>query len=996
MKLKMNFKSLLLMVSLMMFGGIVIAQRVITGKITDKQTKETLIGANVKVVGTNSGAVSDIDGNYSVKIPAGATQLEFSYTGYTAQIVTLATSNVIDVELSQGKALEELVVVGYGTQKRKDLTGSITSITSENFVKGPIQTPEQLVMGKVAGLQITTNGGQPGSGSTMRIRGGSSLNASNEPLIVIDGVPVDNTYKSDGSPSINGAANPLSLINPNDIESITVLKDASSTAIFGARASNGVIMIVTKKGDSGRFKFNVSNIASLSKLNNRVDVLSAQEYRDVVNQRGTDAQKKLLGNYNTDWQDLIYRTAKNNDFNISASGSIAGAVPIRVSVNRLDQNGILLNSSMNRTGASVNLSPKLFNNALKVDVNYKISHTQNHFADKGAIGNAVSFDPTQSPYSTNAELGGYFEWTRTDGTPNNLSPRNPLSLLELKKDDSKVTRQIGNVKLDYNLPFFKALTATVNVGADIVNSEGLKETPHYAAASFNTKGYRGEYNQQKTNKLFDAYLTYSKQIKASKLDVTAGHSYQNFYNATRGFDIDSVPDVANSKLITVRPQFPDTSRNVIMSFFGRAVYNIMDKYIITGTLRADGSSRFSKENRWGYFPSAAVAWKLSEESFIKNMNTFSDLKLRLGYGITGQQDVNCDYCYFSKYTPGQATASHQIGNQFINTLRPEGYDQNFKWETTTTYNVALDYGFAKGKVFGSVDFYRRNTNDLIGEINVPAGSNLKNRILTNVGSLYNKGVELVVNYNIINTNKTNWTVGFNATRNINKVTKLSENIDSRATGIEVGGIDGGVGNNIQIQVVGQPRNTFLVYKQVYDTNGKPIEGVFEDLDGNGVINQDDRYYYNSPNPQYYLGFSNALTYKNLNFGFTLRSNIGNYMYNNVFSNKGVYDQISTADGFLANIHANALETNFSKISATNIKSDYYMENASFLRMDNIYLGYNFSSLFKSKINLNASFNIQNAFVITKYRGLDPEIFSGIDKDLYPRARTYALAVNLGF
>ncbi len=977
MKLKFNFKSLLLLVSFLTFGNLLLAQRSIKGVVSDAQNKETLIGANVKVVGTAKGAVSDLDGNYSIELPAGATQLEFSYTGYATQIVTIGASNVVDIAMKQGRLMDELVVVGYGTQKRKDLTGSITSITSENFVKGAIQTPEQLVSGKVAGVQITSNGGRPGAGSTIRIRGGSSLNASNDPLIVIDGVPVDNG-------TINGASNPLGLINPADIESMTILKDASATAIYGVRASNGVIMIVTKRGATGAPKFNFSSMNSVSRLTKKVDVLTADEYREAVGKYGTPEQKKLLGKANTDWQDLIYRDAISTDNNFSVSGSLGKSFPYRVSLNYANQRGILINTDMSRKAASINLNPNLLNGNLKLDINYKYSTISNNFGDQGAIGNAVQFDPTQDPYDKdNVAMGGYFEWKRADGTPNNLAQRNPLALATLKHDASTVNRQIGNFKADYELPFIKDLHAVMNVGMDLANAKGDKSTPAASAAAFNTKGYVGEYWQNKSNKLFDFYLAYKKELGVVKMDLTAGHSYQNFYNETRGYDKDLVPEI-------IRRSVPDTNTLVILGFFGRANFNFYDKYLLTTTIRREATSRFSPKNRWGTFSSVALAWKLNEENFIKNMGIFSDLKLRVGYGVTGQQDAGGLYDYLAKYTNGETTASYTFGNQVVQTLRPEAYPDN-KWETTSTYNAALDYGFANGKIFGSIDFYNRPTSNLFAEAPVPAGANLKNRIITNVGSLRNKGVEASINYNAISSANQNLNFGFNVTKNINTITKITA--DS-STILLVGDIAGGVGNNVQAHIINYPRNTFYVYQQVYAPNGKPIEGLVKDSNGDGKIDEKDRILYQTSAPTWMLGFNTQYTYKNLNAGFTLRGNIGNYMYNNLYAQRGVLGKIQTADGFLSNIHSNALETEFKVEKETTYKTTYYMENASFLRMDNFYLGYNIP--LAKKVSLGLTFNVNNAFVITKYRGLDPEIFSGIDNDFYPRARTFSLGANLNF
>jgi TonB-dependent starch-binding outer membrane protein SusC len=975
-------KKSLLFLSMMMLVTIAWSQRVIKGTVRDNSSsKEAMIGANVIAVGTKVVVSTDIDGNYSINVPREATQLQFSYVGMETQTITLGASNVLDVILSNSKALDEVVVVGYGTQKRKDLTGSITSITSENFVKGAIQTPEALVSGKVAGLQITSNGGRPGAGSTIRIRGGSSLNASNDPLIVVDGVPLDNG-------TINGASNGLGLINPADIESITVLKDASATAIYGSRASNGVIMIVTKRGSTGAPKFNVSTNVSVGQLTKKVDVFTGDEFRDLVKKRGNADQIKLLGTENTDWQDEIYRDAISHDNNFSVNGSLGKNLPYRVSVNLLQQNGILINTDMTRKSASLGLSPTLLNGALKVDVNYKYALVDNNFGDQGAIGNAVSFDPTQKVTdASNETMGGYFEWKRADGTPNNLAQRNPVALAKLKKDGSSVSRQIGNVKLDYALPFLKDLHAVVNIGMDVANAKGDKSTPAQSAAAFNTKGYQGEYWQNKVNKLFDAYFSYTKSFSSLKWDLTAGHSYQNFYNQARGYDKDLVPEI-------IRRSVPDTSRLVLASFFGRSTFNLKDKYLLTATLRADATSRFSPESRWGYFPSLAFAWKLNEESFIKNSGLFSDLKLRLGWGRTGQQDVGGPYDYLPIYTPGETTASYTFGTKSYTTLRPEAYDRTRQWEQTTTYNVALDYGFFNGKIFGSVDIYNRPTTGLLAEIPVAAGSNLKNRIVTNVGSLTNKGIEFIINYTAIDKGKQNLNFGFNLTRNRNEITSLSKVQSQDAPGIETGGISGGVGNNAQVHKVGYPRNSFYVYQAVYDKAGKPIEGLIADTNGDGKVNADDRIFYNSPDPKLILGFNTQYTNNHFVAGMTLRSNLGNYMYNNVFGDRGVYGKFQTADGFLSNIHTNVLETNFKNDKETIYKTTYYMENASFLRAENIYVGYNFA--LSKKMNLGVNFNVNNAFVITKYKGLDPEIFNGIDNNFYPRARTYSLGVNLGF
>lgn len=963
----------------------VFAQRIIKGKVTENG--EAVIGANVIAKGTKATTTTDIDGNYKLNVPKEATQIEFTYVGMASQLITFGASDVLDVILRPDKALEEVVVIGYGTQKRKDLTGSITSITSENFVKGPIQTPEQLVAGKVAGVQITSNGGRPGGGSTIRIRGGSSLNASNDPLIVIDGVPVDNG-------TINGAPSPLSLINPSDIESITVLRDASATAIYGARAANGVILVVTKKGTTGKPKVNFSTVASVGQVFKTVDVFSADEYKVFLKENspvlGVDT---LLGKTSTNWQDEIYQNALSLDNNISITGSVGKNFPYRVSGNFLNQNGILLNSNMKRTGASVGLSPKFFNEALKVDVNYRVARITNRFADQGAIGSAIVFDPTQPVKSSDTifnQFGGYFEWT-DGGVLSTNSSRNPVGLLKQKQDESTVTRQIGNIQLNYAIPFVEGLKANMNVGFDASSSNGEKRTPARSGAGNINRGYYGEYYQNKTNKLFEVFLNYNKKIGKNNIDVIAGHSYQNFYNETRGFDVDSLPK-GNSP-VTLLQQRPDTSRNVIASFFGRLNYNYKEKYYLTSTLRSDGSSRFASENRWGYFPSLALAWKISEEGFLKGNRFLSDLKLRLGYGVTGQQDINANYGYQPNYILGDITTSYIFGKDTIRTFRPNAYDRNLQWEQTTTYNAAIDFGFFGGKVFGSIDFYNRETERLISEIDVPAGSNLKNTILTNIGSLTNKGFELILNYQAINTKDMNLTIGTNLTRNKNEITFLPVLKDeANQVGIPAGD-NVSIGQKVQIHSINSPRNSFFVYKQKYDDNGKPLEGQFEDLDKNGTVDQKDQYIYKSPDPKILLGFNSQFSYKNFNCGFVMRGSFGNYIYNGVAADNSTLVSLVTADNRPRNVAKSITNTKFIEKNEKQSLSDYFVEDGSFVRMDNAYIGYNFQI---KKTTLGVNFNVTNVFLLTKYTGIDPEIFNGLDQNFYPRPRTYALALNFNF
>lgn len=958
------------------------AEETVKGKVQDDKGN-ALPGASVALKGTNRGVTTNSEGEFSINIPNGQAVLVVSFIGFNSQEIALANRTNINVVLVEDlKTLTEVVVIGYGSQKKKDLTGSIATINAEDFNRGNISSPDQLLTGKVAGVQITSNGGAPGSSSTIRIRGGASLNANNDPLIVIDGVPLDNS-------TINGAPSALSLINPNDIESFNILKDASATAIYGSRASNGVIIITTKKGKAGSgIKVNFSTQGSLAQKTGTVDVLSADQFRALVNAQGNSAQIAVLGKENTNWQEQIYRTAFVSDNNLSLTGSIKGT-PFRVSVGYTNQDGILKTSNMARTSASIGFSPLLLNKHLKIDVNIKGTDIQNVFANQGAIGAAVAFDPTQPVYSSNANLyGGFYEWLNADGSPNTIATRNPVGLLEQTSDKSSVQRSIGNIQLDYKFHFLPALRANVNAGYDYSKSDGHRFVPASAASNFSNGGENKVYTQNKNNKLFDFYLNYVKDLKAieSKVDVMAGYGYQDFINETS----ELVKDAAETKTFSNNPY---KTQNTLVSFFGRLNYSLQDRYLLTFTLRQDGSSRFSKENRWGTFPSAAFAWKVTEMDFLKNSNVLSDLKVRLGYGITGQQDIGQNFAYLARYTPSLANAQYQLGNTFYTTLRAEGYDANIKWEQTATSNAGIDFAFKKARLSGSVDYYLKQTTNLLNVIPVAAGTNLTNQLLTNVGSMENQGFEFMLNYNPIHSEDFDWNIGLNATYNKNKITKLTNNNDPSYQGVLVGGISGGVGSTIQIHSVGYPASSFYVLKQVYDKNGKPIEGVYEDSNGDGKITSDDQYRYKSPAPQVFLGFNSQMTYKNFNFAFVLRSNLGNYVYNNINSSLGAYRNFAGSNGYLANVVSNVNVTQFKE---SQFFSDYYMENASFLRMENINIGYNFAKVFGSNTNMRINATVQNVFTVTNYTGLNPEVQGGIDNNIYPMPRTYSLGLNIGF
>jgi len=969
----------LLVVAFVLMLSSAYAQITVSGIITSED-QQPLIGATILVKGTSTGAVTDVDGKYTLQVSDQNAVLVVSYTGFAEQEITVGTQTQIDIVLKVDvQRLNELVVVGYGSQKKRDLTGSVTNISAKDFIKGNIATPEQLVNGKIAGVQITSNGGAPGAGSRIRIRGGSSLNANNDPLIVIDGVPLDNG-------GISGAANPLSFINPNDIENFTILKDASAAAIYGSRASNGVILITTKKGIAGdKTRINFSSVLSSSARAGEIDVLSAEQFRAVVNERGTAAQKALMGTANTNWQDQIYQSAFSHDNNLSITGAFKD-LPYRASIGFMDQNGILKTSNMNRLSGSIGINPSFFDKHLKVDVNLKGTSINNRFANQGAIGAAVVFDPTQPIRSGSDVLGGYFEFLDpATKNPNTLAPRNPLALLNQRQDESTVGRIIGNVVLDYKFHFLPELRANLNVGIDRSNSEGSIFVPQGVAQFFDRGGQNAIYTQNKNNKTLEFYLNYVREFGASRVDLMGGYSYQDFIRENTDLDKNIQGEVFNDVFFK--------TQNTLVSFYTRLNYTLKDRYLLTFTLRRDGSSRFSPDTRWGTFPSAAFAWKINEEGFMQGNNWFSNLKLRLGYGVTGQQDVGSDYPYLSRYTPSEPTAQYQFGSDFYATLRPEGYDANIKWEQTTTLNAGIDWAIRNGRVSGAIDVYSRKTEDLLSVIPVPAGSNLTNQILTNVGNIENSGVEFTLNTRLIEKEKLSWDFGFNLTFNRNEVTNLTKVPNPNYQGVLVGGISGGVGNTAQIHTVGYPTFSYFLNQQVYDENGKPVEGLYADLNGDGLVNLDDRYRYKQADPRMYLGINSQVAYKDFSLSFVLRGNFDNYVYNNVLSNNATYRGLTGTNNFLLNLSPNVLETGFQN---NQYFSDYYVENGSFLRLDNVTLGYNLKGILGGSSNTQISLIGQNLFVITKYSGLDPEVAGGIDNNLYPRPRIVSFGLNVSF
>ena len=984
----------------------------VSGRVLDEKG-EGMPGVTVLIEGSSLGGSTNSDGSYSIQnVPSGPHTLILSFVGYTTQrqaINVTAGQNTTVSALSMSEnttLLNEAVVIGYGTQRKQDLTGAVEQISEKQFVKGQVTNPEQLIQGKVAGVQITTGGGAPGSGTQILIRGGSSLSASNAPLIVIDGVPVDNN-------GIAGASNPLSLINPNDIESITVLKDASSTAIYGVRASNGVILVTTKKGVQGdAFHVNVSTQQSLATVAKYSDVLSADEFRTLVNERGTAGQKATLGTASTNWQKEIYRQAYTADNNVSISGS-AGPVPYRVSGGFLNQEGLLQGNDLKRFSGALSLTPVLLDGSLRVTVNVKGSLIDNNFSNQGAVGAAVSFDPTQpvrvdgtqgNPFGLTPEqlatYGGYTEFNSKDDNGvislNTLSPRNPLGLINQRRDRSTVKRSIGNIQLDYRLPFLQGLSANVNLGYDVQRGRGTIFVPEFAGSDYNRKGINNNYSQDLNNTLLETYAKYENTIGPGRAELLAGYSYQKFDNRSYVFN-DNRADGSVFAPVSLSYSGQDTylNTNVLLGFFSRLNYNIADKYLFTGTFRADGTSRFSPDH-FGFFPSAAFAWRIKGEDFLKESAGISELKLRLGYGQTGQQDLGGNYYPFlANLSLSTLTAQYQFGYnadgspRFLRTLRPDQYNANITWETTTTYNAGLDYGLFGGRVYGSVDVYKRDTKDLLNFRTVAALAGLSNGGTFNTGSLTNKGVELITNLELIKSDQLNVTVNANATYNRNRLTKLTGSDSPNDIGQLTGGIGGAVGNTIQINTVGYSAQTFYVNQQVYGQNGRPLEGVYVDRDGSGSINSSDRYRYKSARPDYILGGGANVSYGKANLAFTLRSNLGNYVYNNRRSSS-FYD-LST-NGFVPNVNREILNSGF---GSAQYFSDYFVENASFLRMENATLGYNFGEMISKGTNLSLSFAVQNVFLITKYKGIDPEVIGGIDNAIYPRPRTFTVGLNLG-
>lgn len=961
-----------------------------------------VIGANVVEKGnTTNGTITDLDGNFTLTVPQGAT-LVVSFIGYKSQEVAAAPSVVVTLQ-DDAELLETVVVIGYGSVKKNDLIGSVTAIKADEINRGAITSPDQMLQGKVPGLLVTPASGDPTGGATIRIRGAASLYASNDPLIVIDGVPVT----SEGGA---GMANPLASVNPNDIESYTVLKDASATAIYGSRASNGVIIITTKKGTGDKMRVSYNSSYSLKQNTSTLEMMTGDQYRQYIKDvyGENDPRLGMMGNANTDWQDLIYRTAFSTDQNVSLYGNAKGVLPYRVSLGYTYDQATLKEGDNQRANLGISLSPKFFQDHLSVNVNLKGIYNRANYPNSGAVGSAVDFDPTQSPYFYDAngnidtsKAGGYFNWINADGSANTMASINPLSQLYDNYNVNDTWRSMGNVQLDYKIHGFEDLRVNLNLGYDLARTEGTKYSELGSILSMRNgaQDYYENYANNNANTLLEFYANYNKEFGIHHLDVMAGYSWQHNY-----VKYDNIQYYNNDRSNVYLDNPTDRKEYYLVSFFGRVNYSLNSKYLFTVSLRDDASSRFSKSNRWGLFPSAAFAWNIAEENFLKESDTpISSLKLRLGWGQTGQQDIGIDRCYAyqAKYTQSSALATRiPWGNGYIYTLAPNAYNPDIKWETTETYNVGLDFGFLKGRINGTIDAYLRKTKDLLNDVTTPMGVNFSNKVISNVGDMENKGLEFNLNFIPIERKDMRWTINVNGTWQDTKITKLTNNPTPDYLGVEVGANMGGTGGYTSLYSVGYSPYTYHLYQQAYDENGKPLQNVLVDRDGNGEITAQDRYITDkSIQPKFFYGIGSQFTYKNWDFGFNAHGSVGGYALNRIKMNTATSYSDDYTKGYLNNLSPYCMETGWTAtISEQQKYSDMFLENTTFFRMDDINVGYTFDKIknWNGKIRVAAS--VQNVFTITKYSGLDPELTAvdGVDNNLIPRPRLYTLRLNINF
>ncbi|MHC0444016.1 SusC/RagA family TonB-linked outer membrane protein [Flavobacterium sp. 3-218] len=993
--MKTIYKKLLFLFLLLPFT--VLAQNTLKGTVVDKTTGQPIPGVNVNVQGAPNGASTGFDGNYQLSNVKNGNKIVVSFIGYKTETIEYTGQKTLNVSLEEDtNQLKEVVVqVGYGTVKKKDATGSVSQISAKEFNKGINVTPETLISGRIAGVNVV-GGGAPGAKADIRIRGGSSLSASNEPLIVIDGLPMSNAVPS-------GATSILSTIDPNDIESFTVLKDASAAAIYGSRAANGVIVITTKKGTKGGVKVNFNSQVGINTVANTVDVLSADQYRALVNANGTPAQKALLGTANTNWQDEIFHTALTTNNNVSVSGSLFNKLPVRLSVGNVDNPGILRNTSFERTTTSLSLNPVLFDNHLKIDITGNLAFGKNQFQNEGAaISSAIIFDPTQPVYQEGSRYGGYFEWLEANGNVPLLPARNPVARINQEDRRATSTRKWGNIRLDYKFHFFEDLRIVAEAGIDKFDSDGYNAISTesilgYQPNSFdkgnwvNLGGYT-HYTDNRQNKNLNTYFNYTKDIGKFKIDATAGYNYQLFQR--EGFNSGDIKQPNPPADVTTDPDIN------LQSYFGRVNLGYDSRYLLTVNYRRDGTSRFSKENRWGNFAGGAFAWNLAEEAFLKDNQTLSSLKLRVGYGTTGQQDIPPAYDFLRRVTFGTLNTQYMFDGVIYRAARPEGYNEDIKWEDLAEMNIGVDFGFFNERLTGSINYFDKKSSDLLADIPVPDGANIRNQGYSNIGSVRTKGVEFSVQSDIIKNDKLTWNVAANVTYIDQKISDLGVTVPGFQGYITGDVIAGGTGNQVLIHSEGYAPNSFFVFEQLYDENKRPIQGAYADRNGDGAITDADRYKYHKPTADYTFGLYSTLNYKKFDFTMNWRASLGNYIFDNVSSDKGYLQAGLRRDSDLANITTDYYNTGFTTESNNNGTqrnySNYYVKDASFIKLDNIVVGYTFDKSLLKAASLRFTAGVQNVFVLTKYNGLDPEKFNGIDNNVYPRPRTFLFGVNANF
>lgn len=1023
-------KFFFLMVGLLFSVGLNAQTITVSGVVSDP-SGEPLIGASILAQGTTVGTSTNIDGEYTINVAPEAT-LVVSYVGYDTQNVPVDGRTSINVTMQENSVmLNEVVAIGYGTVKKSDATGSVAVIKPDEIEAGLATSVQDMLVGQTPGVVVTQAGG-PEGGGTIRIRGGSSLNASNDPLIVVDGMPLSNA-------GMGGLGNSLGMISPENIESMTILKDASATAIYGSRASNGVIIITTKKGKSGKPTVNFAANLYVNTARKTWKVLDANQFRSLLESRGMDAALAATGDANTDWQDEVLRTTVSSDYSLSVGGT-AGWLPYHAEISYTNNNGIIKTSKMDRVTMGFNLSPKFFDNHLSVNANVKGYYIRNNFADTGALSSAISFDPTH-PVRSNEPIvsgnsgfqylyNGYYE-VHNNGTLNDNATLNPMGLLEQRDNHANVYRSNGNLQLDYSLHFLPDLHLNLNLGYDVMKSNLVDNWAANSATAYkNHEHYGGAYNfdqyQFRSNTLLNFYLNYKKEVESiySNFDVTAGYDWQRFYNdghytganGNSGYRVSpglNTPTylgkneagqqtygvtVNESTIPLLGQNFQNdgvsadgdyhwADRYQLLSFFGRLNYTFKDRYLLTVTVRGDATSRFAKDKRWGVFPAVALGWKINQEAWMQGAaGWLSDLKLRLGWGKTGQQEIGETINYMALYAIASPSVSYPNGtNGWHLPVYARGYNPDLTWETTTSYNAGLDFGFFNNRITGSIEYYKRKTTDLLAYVAVPAGSSTTNMLNRNIGSLKNYGVEFNIAAKPIVTNDFTWTLSYNVGWNHNEITELT----TGASQLKTGGISGGTGNTVQIHAEGHPANSFYLFQQVYDESGAPLEGVYVDQNGDGQINDSDKIINKSPDPKVTMTFGSQFRYKKWDLGFNIRASIGNYVYNNVLSTKAVYNDLFTYG-------LNNVVENDYYFEQPRYMSDYYLRNASFVRCDNITLGYTWDNLLNDKLRLRLFGAVQNPFVITKYKGVDPEVFGGIDNSVYPRATTYSLGLVATF